>query len=239
MKSVEQLFDAYVDLRIQGKEIPAVYELLNDDVRRNLDRKQRSLLSGKCEQWERERTQLNLSKEQQEALRRAALTNITVQIIFCPNCETPNASGFTRCQVCNASLVIAQEESHGTNELREETHGAIFESDAELVLEMIAASHRLRVQPQKSARGLTVGRKTNTLAPDIDLESIGGGDYGVSRVHAMIRYDKTTHRVYITDSGSTNGTFINSFRLPPAMESTISDGDVLKFGKMAFKVYFD
>ena len=57
--------------------------------------------------WEKDRTQPDLSYIQKEALKRAQLTNITLKITFCPACDTPNAEGFTRCQVCDAPLAVS------------------------------------------------------------------------------------------------------------------------------------
>lgn len=237
MKSITELFFEYTELRTAGHEIEKANQLLRDDVRHYLDQRQRDKLQKRCMLWERERTQLNLTPEQQEAIKRAALTNITVQITFCPNCDAPNSGGFTKCQVCNESLVVAQEVSHGTNEIHHEGQGSLYQRESELILEMLTTSHRLRLQPQMSPNGLKLGRKTEASFPDVNLDTIGAVDYGVSRIHATLRYDSKEKRLLIIDNDSTNGTFVNNFRLPPNMESTISDGDVLQFGKMAFKVY--
>ena len=64
---------------------------------------------------------------------------------------------------------------------------------------------------------LTVGRG---LSNDIILE-----DTRVSRHHAQLRYK--TRRFWVTDLGSTNGTFINGERIN---ESALRDGDTVSLG---------
>ncbi len=64
---------------------------------------------------------------------------------------------------------------------------------------------------------LTIGRGLNN---DIILE-----DTRVSRHHAQLRYK--TRRFWLTDLGSTNGTFVNGER---ALESALNDGDIVSLG---------
>lgn len=239
MDLVEKLFEKYVRLRTIGRDIGTVQKMMAEQLKAQLNKQQQQAFAGKCGRWESEHTHINLSQAQREALRRAALINITVEITFCPNCDSPNASNFTRCQVCNESLIVTTEYTSDEDGIRNGNQGSTFTSSSALILDMLTTDYQLRTHPQLSPIGLKVGRKTETTSPDIDLDAISGVDYGVSRMHAVIRFNKSTERVYLIDMGSTNGTFINNFRLPPKLETIISDGDVIKFGKMVFKVYFD
>lgn len=71
---------------------------------------------------------------------------------------------------------------------------------------------------------LTIGRGLNN---DIILE-----DTRVSRQHAQIRY--RARRFWVSDSGSTNGTFVNG---EPIEEAALRDGDTLSLGglELTFK----
>jgi pSer/pThr/pTyr-binding forkhead associated (FHA) protein len=71
---------------------------------------------------------------------------------------------------------------------------------------------------------LTIGRG---LSNDVILE-----DARVSRHHAQLRY--RARRFWVTDLGSTNGTFVNGERIS---ETGLRDGDVISLGglEMTFK----
>lgn len=238
MASLDTLFEQYKDLRLNGKTQTVVFQLMRDAVIKSLTRNERNTLAIRCKEWERDRTQPDLTHIQREALRRAALTNITLKITFCPACDTPNADGFTRCQVCNEPLAVAHEQKKATTSIKQENKGSVFERDATLVLKLVSSNDRLNLQPQMSPTGLKIGRSSKGVPTDVDLNPLGGGDYGVSRVHAILRYDKAHSRLVIIDNKSTNGTFINGVQIPPHAETTLSDGVSLKFARMQFIVMF-
>src|SRR5690242_3812866 len=56
---------------------------------------------------------------------------------------------------------------------------------------------------------ITLGRVDTraNVYPDIDLTPYGGSETGVSRTHATIAYKNRV--LYITDLGSSNGTYLN------------------------------
>lgn len=56
----------------------------------------------------------------------------------------------------------------------------------------------------------------------------------VSRRHAEFRQD--SDRLYIKDLGSTNGTFVGGFRLPPDTELEIKNGQEIIFANKKYKV---
>lgn len=85
---------------------------------------------------------------------------------------------------------------------------------------------------------ITIGRKmqnTSALA-HIDLTPYGAHDRGVSRLH--VRISLHANGVAIQDLGSTNGTFINEYRLVAFTKVDLQDGDLLEIGEMAFRVSF-
>lgn len=75
------------------------------------------------------------------------------------------------------------------------------------------------------ARGVIIGRRRTS---DIRLE-----DTNVSRIHASIDFFEGSY--YITDLGSTNGTYINGIRIS---KKKLSEGDLIRVGTtvLEFKV---
>jgi len=238
MVTIDAIFEQYTDMRLRGKDLETVFADLRDTVVNNLTREERNTLSAQCDRWERDRTLPDLTHIQREALRRAQISNITLKITFCPSCDTPNAEGFTRCQVCDEPLAVEHVQSKGTTGIIEKK-GVMFERESQLILRVVSSNDRLVLQPQISPTGITIGRNTDGVAScDVDLGPFSGGDYGVSRTHATIRFDRVQHRLTLIDNRSTNGTFINGVKVPPNMESTLADGDELKLARMIFKVRF-
>ncbi|MEL6149069.1 MAG: FHA domain-containing protein, partial [Chloroflexota bacterium] len=70
----------------------------------------------------------------------------------------------------------------------------------------------------------------------IDLTPFGAQDKGVSRLH--VRISLHPGGVAIQDLGSTNGTFINEYRLLRFTRVNLQHGDALEIGQMKFKVSF-
>ncbi|GED95982.1 FHA domain-containing protein [Gordonia crocea] len=86
---------------------------------------------------------------------------------------------------------------------------------------------------------LTVGSRTITIAdgetvglgrspdyPHADLFAPESGFDNVSRIHAALRY--AGGRVYVTDLGSSNGTFVNGTRIESGAEYEVHPGQALR-----------
>ncbi len=83
---------------------------------------------------------------------------------------------------------------------------------------------------------ITLGR-TDTRAnvyPDIDLTPYGGSETGVSRSHASLQYKNRT--LFITDLGSSNGTYINGQRLHPNKPEPVTIGDMIVLGRLTMQI---
>ncbi len=236
MDTSETLFEKYVEMRLNGSDIELAQNRLRADVIQRLNREQRNQLAKNCYRWERDRTQTQLTPEQEEAVKRATLTNITIKIRFCSSCESPNADGFTLCQVCNEPLGVEVDQGYETTDIKRANGNALYEQHSQVIFKIVTTNEQLRLQPQISPLGLKIGRSSGDFTVDVDLNPFNGGNYGVSRSHATLRVDKENQRLLITDEGSTNGTFINGVKLPRNMESTLSNGDELKLGKMCFHI---
>jgi hypothetical protein len=71
---------------------------------------------------------------------------------------------------------------------------------------------------------------------EIDLTPYGAMDRGVSRVHSQLHLE--AGKVYITDLGSTNGTYISGTRLEANTPTVLRKGDELLLGRLAVQVLF-
>lgn len=78
-----------------------------------------------------------------------------------------------------------------------------------------------------SGRPIVVGRSRKNS--NLHLES-----EGVSRVHAKLQYRDGV--LYVTDLGSTNGTYVNGNRLDSFKDTPVHAGDTVEFYKESFKV---
>lgn len=71
---------------------------------------------------------------------------------------------------------------------------------------------------------------------EIDLTPYGATDRGVSRLHAQMHVDGDN--LYVTDLGSTNGTYLGGKRLNPDEPTAVKKGDELLLGRLAVQVMF-
>jgi pSer/pThr/pTyr-binding forkhead associated (FHA) protein len=82
----------------------------------------------------------------------------------------------------------------------------------------------------------TVGRASEgqPITPDVDLGEFNAFDYGVSRLHIVVRL--TGEKLTIMDLGSSNGTFINAVRMPINSEHTVTSADIISLGKFRIQI---
>lgn len=75
------------------------------------------------------------------------------------------------------------------------------------------------------------------LIPELDLTSDDGAGKGVSRLHAAIRAYK--QGIVLIDLGSTNGTLLNTYRLPAERPYPIKSGDEIRFGELLVHLFLE
>jgi hypothetical protein len=83
---------------------------------------------------------------------------------------------------------------------------------------------------------ITIGRchPSNKTQPSIDLTKYGAGLYGVSRLHATIRHE---HNLWwLTDNGSSNGTWINGERVAPLVPTLLQPVSTICLAKMDIRI---
>ena len=82
-----------------------------------------------------------------------------------------------------------------------------------------------------------VGRSdpVSGIFPEIDLDPHGGHDSGVGRKHA--RLFMQGGQLMLEDLKSVNGTMLNKKKVFPGQPQPVSNGDELRFGKIAMNYY--
>ena len=82
---------------------------------------------------------------------------------------------------------------------------------------------------------VSIGRRDpQNEPPDLDLGPHGGAEHGVSRQHAIIRWQDEAYT--IEDLKAINNTLLNGFRLFPGQQYPLKDGDQVEFGTLVVKV---
>lgn len=84
---------------------------------------------------------------------------------------------------------------------------------------------------------LRIGRSDEELQPELDTSLYGGAEKGVSRLHACIKSLK--NGLVLIDLDSTNGTMLNTYRLPPNRPYPLKTGDEIRFGDFLIHIFFD
>jgi hypothetical protein len=82
--------------------------------------------------------------------------------------------------------------------------------------------------------GVVVGRKTSLVSVDLDLTPYNAEELGVSRIHAA--FQPTSEGLYLSDLGSSNGTYCNNTRIKSGSRMKLKDDDVISFGVLQFKI---
>lgn len=115
-----------------------------------------------------------------------------------------------------------------------ETDDLPVENKREILLLVRGMVERIEI---KEGDKFKLGRyELSSNTHEIDLTPYGAADRGVSRDHAQIHVQDDT--VYITDLGSTNGTFLQGEKIEPNTPTIIKKGSELLLGRLALQVMF-
>ena len=167
-------------------------------------------------------------------------------MIICPNCQHKEISGAIYCSECGAQLVDARLSTHKiqTAEARLEmqytpekpvsTPAVPLQSWISLYLVESG-----QILPLADRTEFTLGRSAEgqPIVPDVDLSAYNAYANGVSRLHAAIKL--VNNRIVVVDLGSSNGTYLNSVRLSPYIETPVSHGDLIFLGKLKIQVLIE
>ena len=165
-------------------------------------------------------------------------------MIMCPACQQQEVEGALFCSGCGAqlqnvpSLVTQNTQSndigHATLDITSQERESVLATDS-FIIQFLEGGQILPL-PLMDQNEFTIGRGSDgqLVMPDIDLTSYRAYEYGVSRIHALLK--KTKEKVIIMDLGSSNGTYVNGVRLTPESEYILSQGNVISLGKL--KIHF-
>ncbi len=146
--------------------------------------------------------------------------------LVCSRCGIVlDSSGRTR-QINVADIRIEQ---------KKQTPGEVF-VQAEKPITCLFDDRSLQVNVGKS---VVFGRRSGIAGdtePDVDLNPFGAAEKGVSRQHIKIQYKSPLF--YVTDLGSSNGTWLNGRRLVANSGRPLRHGDELRLGQLKMSVRF-
>ncbi len=168
-------------------------------------------------------------------------------MIECSNCGHDEYSGAIFCSECGAQLIysntvdttsfinfeqieiIDEKSINIPNEKQNKT-----DNDRSYIIKIIESNEIIQLEENKE---YTLGRVADgqPILPDIDLTVNKAYSYGVSRIHATIKY--SGDKIVIVDLESSNGTRVNGQKILPQIEYPINRGDLVALGKLLLKIY--
>lgn len=164
-------------------------------------------------------------------------------MIICENCKSNQPDGTIFCNDCGTLLATGQpsqtqkfvtdtfkEVDTTPTEREKQLPGGVWVS-----LQILDGGHVFTLfdRPEYSIGRLS---ENQAVKPDIDLSPYKAFEYGVSRMHLVVKH--LEKRVIVMDLGSSNGTYINGFRVMPRVENPVRHGDILALGKLKMQVLF-
>lgn len=162
-------------------------------------------------------------------------------MIECPTCKHLEFVGTLHCSECGTRLVHTAPIG-SVGELLDLDSGNGEDGQARGPGLAAGALFGLRVMTTGDMVSLagrdnyTLGRSAGSQAivPDVDLDTYGAQDKGISRLHAEIRLDETG--VHVVDLDSINGTLINGKRIEPQEPHVLRNKDIIQLGHMQLQV---
>ncbi|HIE24675.1 MAG TPA: FHA domain-containing protein [Anaerolineales bacterium] len=159
-------------------------------------------------------------------------------MIICSICQHQEVEGALFCSECGAALHdMGTLTTHNiqANEMRDEEVDApsvkrITKADfSSATLQILDGGQFLSLAERNE---FTIGRVSDgqTIMPDIDLTLYNAYEYGVSRLHAVIK--KKNGEMTIMDLGSSNGTYVDGIGLKPEQEAPLFHGSIISLGKL-------
>jgi len=164
-------------------------------------------------------------------------------MIVCSNCSHSNMTGTLFCIECGTPLGVGEnlitQNMRKSRGMKPENKGPAKLEPPPTTFNSWVTLHLLdtgQVLPLAERDEFTLGRisEGQSIMPDIDLSPYQAYASGVSRLHALIKLKAS--RVFLTDLGSANGTYINGKRLNQNIEYSLTNGDVVALGKLKIQM---
>ena len=169
-------------------------------------------------------------------------------MITCRDCGSREPPGTLYCAECGACLLEEEVTFDGTLLPFADATSAVAEPPllgqdlnpvigAKSVTFVIPSSGRRVKLPLEG--DILIGRAdpSSQAVPELDLTADDGVEMGISRLHATI--NPSEEGVVLIDMGSTNGTLLNNYRLPPDLPYPLHSGDEVRFGHLLVHIFFD
>jgi len=169
-------------------------------------------------------------------------------MIKCPNCHHEELPGSLYCSECGTQLVVSQTTT--TQHIQRNPTDVLVvtppsqmppkpgihpdtEAEFKVFLSFVDSGKVIELSGQTE---YTLGRTSEgqPILPDIDLSPFDAYSKGVSRLHAALKIQ--SHRVVITDLGSSNGTRVNGQKIVPHVDYPLNHGDMISLGKFALQI---
>ena len=176
--------------------------------------------------------------------------------IICPACKMKNESGAILCTYCNTPLgnnpqkTLLLRKTEGITGTLPDILDDVLDApsyrperymDFEIPAKGIILIHLETGQPLtiQQKKAFILGRASDgikTREPLVDLTDYHAMDYGISRIHALIR--RASDGYELIDLDSTNGTWIENQRLVPQEPALIQSGDRIRLGRLHMLVFY-
>lgn len=232
--SLLTLLSLYTSLRRTGSSVSTAQDKLRGLVLQ-LELADRKELLKAIQDWETEQgkdvEQRNAAKDVFRSQRPTTenVLNPLHGIVSCPTCGKKNDSAETVCAYCGGWLKPT-EISLPTKTMADSWFGP----DSKLCLTINGVVHPVEISVRSV---VTFGRHTpDDDTANVNLAEYRGDVFGVSRLHASIKYQNNS--LTIVDLRSTNHTFLNDHQLKDGEALTLSNGDNIRLGNLEISVAF-
>ena len=164
-------------------------------------------------------------------------------MIQCRECGHEELAGTMFCSMCGASLIELEGKQAVVEDAPEPEPPSLLGQStkvedvwSEIIFVIPSGGRKLTFELGKD---ISIGRLDNESPQQsvVNLDKDGGGELGVSRTHAMIKTSGQEDGVTIIDLNSTNGTYLNQYRLPPELPYPVKNGDEIQFGNLLVHVF--
>ncbi len=166
------------------------------------------------------------------------------EFVTCPRCGKPYDPRHSECPHC--TLAVSPDSTQFTRPLNHfpttipTTGNGTNELDASTVI-IIQALPSGTCIPLPARKATILGRAADTgIPPDtalVSLDDLDAQGHGVSRQHCLIEHSGS--QLWVTDLGSTNGTYLNDQQLEPYRQYMLANGDRLILGTLHLAVCFE